>query len=546
MSNLSQCLHAFITEFLNFGVKHVVICPGSRNFPIIKTVVAANKFVKIHSAVDERSAGFLTLGLAQQTNSPVVVCCTSGTASLNLYPAIAEAYYSETPIIVLTADRPAESVDNWEGQCIRQNQVFDQHVVASFVSPENLSDELVFKQCALNSIKTSLSEKGPVHINMPFAEPFYSQWDEQKFTLNPIEPEPVETKDVPEDLIDQIKSAKNILWLNGASRNQIAVQYPANLVAWSDVTSNVNQTTTHWESLVSSSDDLNIPKPDLLITTGKYFVSKKLRHYLRSVNNLNHWHLNDGQAIPTPFGTNPISIPCEYQSVANAVGNHYSDTALKTRVSAMNQTLKSHIDKLNWLKLSEMSAIRDLYGLLPSRAILHISNSMPIRYVGLMERREDIFHAANRGTSGIDGCTSTALGAAFATNQNVFLFTGDIAFLYDINALWQSHIPDNLRIVVFNNSGGGIFELIDGPNQHPESLVFQTTTHNRSISELADHFGLNYLIANESSDTDEVYNQFIQSNKPTILEVKTDRHANNRFYKSYTNAVIESLNNDRE
>jgi len=138
------------------------------------------------------------------------------------------------------------------------------------------------------------------------------------------------------------------------------------------------------------------------------------------------------------------------------------------------------------------------------------------------------------------------LGAAFATNQNVFLFTGDIAFLYDINALWQSHIPDNLRIVVFNNSGGGIFELIDGPNQHPESLVFQTTTHNRSISELADHFGLNYLIANESSDTDEVYNQFIQSNKPTILEVKTDRHANNRFYKSYTNAVIESLNNDRE
>ena len=126
MSNLSQCLHAFFTEFLNFGVKHVVICPGSRNFPIIKTVVAANKFVKIHSAVDERSAGFLALGLAQQTNSPVVVCCTSGTASLNLYPAITEAYYSETPIIVLTADRPAASVDNWEGQCIRQNQVFDQ------------------------------------------------------------------------------------------------------------------------------------------------------------------------------------------------------------------------------------------------------------------------------------------------------------------------------------------------------------------------------------------------------------------------------------
>ena len=140
MSNLSQCLHAFVTQLLNGGVKHVVINPGSRNFPLIKTLVDANKFVQLHSCVDERSAGFMALGLAQSTNSPVGLCCTSGTAGLNYYPAIAEALYSETPLIVLTADRPPESIDNWEGQCIRQENVFAQHVHASFQTPSSFEN----------------------------------------------------------------------------------------------------------------------------------------------------------------------------------------------------------------------------------------------------------------------------------------------------------------------------------------------------------------------------------------------------------------------
>ena len=543
MSNLSQCLHAFFTEYLNYGVKHVVLCPGSRNFPIIQTVIAANKFVEIHSVVDERSAGFIALGLAQQTNTPVVVCCTSGTASLNLYPAIAEAYYSETSILVLTADRPAESVDNWEGQCIRQDHVFDKHVLASFTTPESLSDKSIFRQCAIDSIKTAISGNGPTHVNMPFAEPFYNKWEDDGFRVNPIQLETVNKVDVPDDLVSDIAQASKILWLNGASREKIDIQFPANLPVWSDVISNVKQTSKHWESLVSNG--LDVPKPDLIITTGKYFVSKKLRSYLRTVVNLKHWHVNDGSSIPAPFGTNPHSINCDLQTVVDLVEAHYTHTEYKETIDTLNDAVKQQIVNLHWETLTEMSAIRDLYRMLPPRSVLHISNSMPIRYVGLMDRRSDLVHAANRGTSGIDGCTSTALGAAIATDETVFLFTGDIAFLYDINAFWQTQIPHNLRIVVFNNEGGGIFELIDGPNQHPSSLAYQTTPHNRSIKELSAHFGLDYLQVNESTNASERYSQFILSTKPTILEVKTDRKNNNAFLGDYRNVITNTMNNDR-
>ena len=545
MSNLSQCLHAFLTEYLNYGVKHVVVCPGSRNFPIIKTAVGANKFVKLHSVVDERSAGFIALGLAQQSKSPVMVCCTSGTASLNLYPAIAEAFYSRTPLLVLTADRPAESIDNWEGQCIRQDGVFDKHVVSSYTTPENYNVAVDFQNIAKESINTALDQKGPIHVNMPFTEPFYDNWNLQPFNPSSNLDTQISYEVIPDRLKAELRSAKSILWLNGASRSKVEITYPANLTVWSDVISNKNQTQDYWESLLSQSDIDKLPKPDLLISTGTYCVSKKLRAYLKSVENLKHWHVTSDKSVPSPFGTNPTLIHCDLIELINSVKEHYTNSDFNDKLQKCNDVIRQLHEQSAWQDWNEMSAVRNLYEALPQDSILHIANSMPIRYVGLMPRRNGILHLANRGTSGIDGCTSTALGTALASDKKVVLFTGDLAFLYDINGLWQDTLPDNLYIVVFNNSGGGIFEIIDGPNQHVESLGYQTTNHNRSISELAAHFGLTYHFADTTQKLMELTNQMTESDKPGILEVKTDRAFNNGFYQDYKNAVESALKNGK-
>ncbi|MFT5513375.1 MAG: 2-succinyl-5-enolpyruvyl-6-hydroxy-3-cyclohexene-1-carboxylate synthase [Bacteroidia bacterium] len=545
MSNLSHCLHAFVSKFLYYGVKHVVISPGSRNFPLIKTFIAANKFVELHSVVDERAAGFVALGLAQQTNTPVVVCTTSGTASLNLYPAIAEAFYSQTPLVILTADRPASAIDNWEGQCIRQMNVFDNHILESYQTPESVDTIYEFEDVATNAIQLAVVQHGPVHINMPFEEPFYSDWSEQKFSG--VEKKTIQEKfdPIPQAFQYDVKKAKNILWLNGASRTTEVYEYPSNLVVWSDVISNKNKTTNLWENLLFSQDSITLSKPDLIVTTGQYFVSKPLRSYLRSVKGLSHWHINDGAEIPTPFETKPNTMHCEVTEVLKTVSQNYRSTDFYNAIQKADLHLNNEQLLMRWDDFSEFSALRKVYKELPSESILHIANSMPIRYLAMLPIREDLVHAANRGTSGIDGCTSTAVGYAMATKKPVYLFTGDLAFLYDINGLWQKHMPENLRIVVFNNNGGGIFELIDGPVEHKETLPYQTTDHNRSIADMAKHFDFHYQLADSFVGLEKSLKMLLDSPKQVILEVKTERRLNKSFLNSYKHAMKRAIANDK-
>lgn len=538
MSNLSQCLNAFVTQLLNGGVKHVVINPGSRNFPLIKTLVDANKFVQLHSCVDERSAGFMALGLAQSTNSPVGLCCTSGTAGLNYYPAIAEALYSETPLIVLTADRPPESIDNWEGQCIRQENVFAQHVHASFQTPSSFENSDTFRSIGDSSVSQALRHKGPVHVNMPFNETFYSDWVSKDFSVEPTFAPQTSYDAIPDELANDIQKSKKILWVNGADNTLEQDKYPNQLVVFSDVISNKTEGITYWESILLTEEiEREDVLPDLLITTGKYVVSKRLRTFLRKANALTHWHLSEDREIPTPFHTAPRIVNCEVKHVLDQIEHLYTSTEYKMKFVALNNQVNKATQALNWESYSEFSVFQKVYQTLPDNAILHMSNSMPVRYVGLLSKRETIQHAANRGTSGIDGCTSTAVGYAKATDKPVFLFTGDLAFLYDVNALWQQEIPKNLKIVVFNNHGGGIFELIEGPNKYGDTLPFQTTDHGLTMEHISLHFSIDYLHATSMIEVEKCLDVFLSATKPVILEVQTQRSENNAFFESYKKAL---------
>lgn len=535
MTSLSDVLNGFVQTLINKGVQHVVISPGSRNFPLIKSFIAAEEFLNCISVVDERSAGFVGLGLAQATKRPVVLCCTSGTASLNYYPAIAEAYYANIPLIVVTADRPPQSIDNWEGQSIHQVDVFAKHILQSYQTPHQDLDSKEFINIAEESASLSINETRPVHINMPFEEPFYTDWGKQVFVKPNVTLEKVDVT-YPEnnELRKDIKNAKKILWLNGADRNLDHHNYPENLVVLSDVISNKNQAVSHWESILNAIgfEDKNY-HPDLIISTGTYFVSKKLKQFLQPIDGIKHWHIGQPKGTPDPFHTKPSFVNAEVQSVLNWIDTDYSSSDYVHSWKTKEGQVLEHVNSLDWTNFNEFTVCKYLLNNTKEDAVIHLANSMPIRYFDFLERKQSKLYLANRGTSGIDGCSSTAVGYSYATDKDVYLITGDVAFFYDINAFWQKELPKNLKVVVLNNGGGGIFELIQGPSEFKDSLEWQTTNHTKNAKAMAQHFNMQYHHASDFESLHKCWNSFNDSEEISILEIETNRAVNKEFLRLF-------------
>lgn len=508
----------------------MVICPGSRNFPLIYAMQSAGNRLSMHSFADERSAAFVALGMAQSLNEPVAVCCTSGTAALNLYPAVAEAFYAEIPLLVLTADRPPESIDNWEGQSIRQNNLFYAHCNHNFQTPMEFENTSVFRELAQKAWKAA-SLQTQVHVNIPIREPFYTSI--QFHFSESIEHEKLEKKyeNVPDNFVQDISSSKKILWLNGADTIQTILDYPKNLVVFSDVISNKNETISHWENILLANKNLAEQlQPDLIITTGKYFVSKALRQFLTDTNSLKHWHLSDKKIVPTPFKTTPWLVNISAETALQQIKEHHSDKNFIEDWKLLEKKFEFFFTNIVSEDFTELSVITRLYRMLPTHSVLQMANSMSVRYVSMLKRRNDIIHLSNRGTSGIDGCTSTAVGYAKTTTELVFLITGDVAFFYDVNAFWTDSFPQNLKIVLMNNFGGGIFEMIEGPSEFKESVAFQTTNHHRTAQNICSDFGVDYFCCSNFDEFDGAWQHFCQSEKASVLEIMTNRVENVSFY----------------
>ena len=498
---------------------------------------SARSDVECHSSVDERSAAFMALGLSIGLKKPVAICCTSGTAALNFYPAVAEAFYSGNPLLVITADRPPERIDNWEGQCIRQSGLFDQHILSSYDTPASYGDESVFVKIATQAYTQAQLYMGPVHVNMPFEEPFYEDSNPMLKPTPGFEDAPKVFDPIPQDLEDELKAAQSVLWLNGASCPKGKIRYNANMVVLSDVISNQGENMDHWEAFISSSSDLEDLSPDLIITTGSYFLSKKLRIWLAGIDHLTHWHMGSQKEIPTPFKTQPRAVNCDPQEVADLLKTIGQNHSYVENWESRMALFKEQFNSLPWGGFTEFSVVSTLYDKLPDRSVLHVSNSMPIRYVGYLKKR-GIDQYSNRGTSGIDGCTSTALGFAKTTSEPVFLFTGDLAFFYDANAFWTNDIPTNLKVIMLNNQGGGIFRLIDGPSRFPQSLVWQTTPHQRSGRHVADDHRLGYFTCSTWAELTREWEDFLNHPGCAVLEVKTDMKFNEEFYSEFKHIKV--------
>lgn len=539
--------------FVKKGLSDIIISPGSRNAPIV-LAFANKKGVKARSIIDERSAGFYALGMALETGKAVAVACTSGSAALNYAPAIAEAYYQKIPLLVLTADRPPELIDQGDGQTIRQKDVYRNYIKASFELPVVIDDPATFQiaESIINSAidQTQFPEPGPVQINIPFREPLYGTTDEEVSGLafNTVLQE-ASDKDQITSLAETWNVSKKILVVAGQMEPDPILNTRLSALAMLDNVEVLTETTSNLynpvfgdciDLLVSSfKEDESVQfKPDLLLTLGGQIVSKMVKRFLRLNPPKDHWHISaSGEKLDTYFSlTHSIQMqPAEFfKLMAPKIENVSSDYAeiWKKRLERIRHSREHYF---NDLPFCDLSVFRDFMIELPEGIILHLGNSTPVRYSQLFGSLPKFHYRSNRGVSGIDGQVSTAAGSAMVSNKLNVIITGDLGFFYDSNALMNTDLPPNLKIIVINNSGGGIFRFIPGPDQTPFLEEFFETHHHWKADKISETFGVSYFSATNRSELMDVLPSFFTDGpeKPALLEVFTPYKLNAKVLRDY-------------
>ncbi|MEN9929516.1 MAG: hypothetical protein RLZZ231_1437 [Bacteroidota bacterium] len=533
------------------GIQHIVISPGSRNAPL--TIgFASNANFTCYSVADERCAAFFALGIAQQIQAPVAVICTSGSAVLNYYPAVAEAFYNQIPLLVISADRPQSKIDIGDGQTIRQEHVFANHSLFNANLTENASDENDHLIC--QAIDVAIHQKGPVHINAPFEEPLYQTTEQllvQPDFQNTIPSTNPPIYDWKEVATEWNNAAKKLVLIGGLMPHSIDQKWldrlmkDPSVVVMTEVTSNVHhpQFITNIDTFITpfTEADFDAFQPDVLLTIGGMIVSKRIKSFLRSHQPKIHWHADDLRAYNTfgclsqHFILSPNVFFETLLPLSNLQNSNYQELAIqviRTRTQKQEQYLEC-------ISFSDFKAFEIILDQLPHDIQLQISNSSPIRYAQLFPIHPSIEVFCNRGTSGIDGSTSTAIGAASVAHKPTLLITGDIGFLYDSNALWNHYIPNNFKIILINNGGGGIFRILPG---HQETAVFNQffeTSHCLTAEHLAKMYGFDYQTASSEATLQQSLDSFFTyDQKPAILEVFTPTRQNDSILLNYFKNLV--------
>lgn len=548
-----QQLAQMIIEACNhFKIKHVVISPGSRNAPL--TIGFANHHtIKALSVVDERCAAFFAMGIAQQTQNPVAVVCTSGSALLNYYPAVAEAFYSKIPMIVISADRPKSFIDIGDGQTINQENVYGKHVLYSANLDEStkLTKENIKK--ISKAIKTSSEKKGPVHINVPFDEPLYEitkkeqRFDFEKQKINQTEKkEENKIYSVPKELAQIWNKAERKLILIGVLHPSKKIQNELNEIANNDSVLVMTETTSNLhnkkfinsiDKLISklSEEDFKKLKPEVLVTFGGMVVSKKIKQFLRTYKPKHHWHIDEHTKLDTYFclsqfiKKDPLLFLSSLKKQTKKVKSSYQKKWRKEK----EKRDKKHKEFLLKAEYSDLKVFDVILQSVPDGCQLQLGNSSIIRYAQLFNLKNSLRVFCNRGTSGIDGSTSTAIGASFIEKKQTVFITGDISFFYDSNALWNKYIPNNFRIILVNNSGGGIFKIIPGPKS-TKALKYFETPHNLKAKQIAEMFNFDYKkVASVYELKEGLTNFYKDSKRPKIMEILTPSNINDVTLQNY-------------
>lgn len=530
-----------------YGIDKVVVSPGSRNAPLAIHFSEIDA-MQCYSIVDERSAAFVAMGMAKAIKKPVAISCTSGSAAANYYPAVVEAFYQNIPLLILTADRPEDYVDMFDGQTIRQNNLYQQHSYGDFQLKEDTEQgaddynlDIIKK-----AVERCIEKSGPVHINIPLSEPLYNLVNELPVLASVESTIQIKKYNLSPNLVAEWNVSKRILILVGMQYpneelqmqlSQLVKNHSA--VILTEVTSNLKNEKffSHIDRYIFNFDDDDFRNfaPDLLITVGQNVVSKKVKRFLREAKPKHHWHVDPYWQPDTYFAldrkieTKPEVFFGKLLQQINLEPSSYFNLwdILRDKIDTR------HFDSLPKIGFSDFYLFKILSQVIPENYNLHISNSSAIRYAQLFDFNQYKTYC-NRGTSGIDGCTSTAVGFAMMSNNPTLLITGDISFLYDINGLWNNYIPPYTRIVIFNNGEGNIFRIIPGPSDTNAVDELIATRHHRNAALLAKNFGFDYIKVEDEISLERVIENFFSAGeKPKIMEVMTQNMHNEDKLKAY-------------
>lgn len=538
-----------------YGVRHAIVSPGSRNTPLI-VAAAREKRLLTKVIIDERCAAFAALGMADATAEPVALICTSGTAMLNYAPAVAEAFYRQVPLIVITADRPYEWIDQDDSQTIRQPGALSNVVKQTLNIPVETGDDTqrwMINRRLNDILATAMADTpGPVHINVQLDDPLggaSSALTAQR-VISVIQPSRQVCDEWVEKICAEIARSQRLLIVVGfhtpsrrlnealdalAKLPQVAVLHEAQ--------SNLHRANLHGhiDRLMRLGYD-RLPRPDMVITMGGSLLSRMVKQWLRSVDGVRHWHIGvRGQAVDC---FKHMECRVEYHAdavmaaiaprIAAIAGADYAELwrALEAEAEAH---FRDFAAKSPW---SDFTAMRSLVEQIPAAYDLQVSNGTAIRYLQLCDYSAiGGSISCNRGVSGIDGCTSTAIGAAMATGRPTLLITGDMSAQYDLGALAIADIPSTFRMAVLNNDGGGIFRFVRSTASLPEREEYFAARVNLPLRQLAEGFGFDYFEATSETELRQAVSEFFDTERqrPAILNIITPAEVSARRLNSYFN-----------
>jgi 2-succinyl-5-enolpyruvyl-6-hydroxy-3-cyclohexene-1-carboxylate synthase len=529
-----------VSTLAQLGLRDAVISPGSRNAPFIISLVS-HPLIKTHVVIDERTAAHVALGIALKNGTPAAVVCTSGTAAVNHGPAIAEAFHQRVPLISITADRPVDAIGKGHGQTVIQSQLFSNHTLyCATIDESHHSDNEIIEMA--QEAWTRACSGGPSHLNVPFDEPLYGKAVCQEIAIPAPNPTSKPALTIPRSLLENGNRAILIAGPRGIWKQGIITTLPGVSEKFSGIKG---------DALIASGDLLASGKildtrddthhrnaPTAIITVGLPVMSKSLRKQLTALN-VPHVHVgDDGEGLDT-FGSLVESVkadPSEWLTFyEREVTRSEEFTAVFVKQKTRIKSIHEHaLEEVEW---SDLYAYREVFKAI-SKGFVHFANSTSARYAMLFDTINsssgEIKLHANRGAAGIDGCTSTAVGHALTTEEDVLLVSGDVAFLYDINGLASvQELPDNIKIIVVNNGGGGIFRWLEGPNEVGLLASHFEAKPKTNIKAASSFCGLTYFCADDAESTKKKLSEFMNFTGPAVLEIVTDPKISSDIYKKY-------------
>ena len=544
---------------LEYGVSDAVVCPGSRNAPIVHNLSVCEA-IRCRPVTDERSAAFYALGLAIATRRPTVVCVTSGSALLNVMPAVAEAAYQHVPLVVISADRPQQWIDQLDGQTIPQSDALGRFVRKAVQLPEPHNDEerWLCRRLVNEAMHLATCRQGaPVHINVPISEPLFEFSTEQLPQLsrfNNIKRAAI--NDASMDMPDAFHEAKRPMIVigqlaHGTISHETIRSLSEKYVVMSEPLSNPSYMTIHFDeairyivsdnsSINDDEDDKTAYYPDYVIYVGDTLVSKPARRFLRNAKAPSCLITPDAADIHDPLMTLTDIVECDSDSINALLASlcDAPDTDERCRFHDRWQSFldacAAHADAYapEYSQMATVKYFEEQLADLDIDICVHYANSSAVRLACIYAQH---YVWCNRGVNGIEGSLSTAAGFSLATHDMTVCVIGDLSFFYDQNALWNSNLRGNLRIILLNNRGGGIFRQLPGLSDSPAADDLVMASHENTAQGICTQNDIGYMSA---KNMDEMQIGIVtlltrESERPMLLEVFTDSNDDVKALEKY-------------